>query len=76
MVKRECDRLSEILDDFLRFARINELNLAPVDLNELVEDIIEFSRPRIEAAGILLREDLADGLPKAGSSIRIFSGKP
>ena len=64
VVKRECDRLSEILDDFLRFARINELNLVPVDVNELVEDIIEFSRPRIEAAGILLREDLPEGLPK------------
>lgn len=64
VVQRECDRLSEILDDFLRFARITELNLTPVDVNEIVEDIIEFSRPRIEVAGILLREDLPPRLPK------------
>ncbi|MBX9652020.1 two-component sensor histidine kinase [bacterium] len=72
VVQRECDRLSEILDDFLRFARITELNLAPVDVNGIVEDIIEFSRPRIEAAGILLREDLPPNLPKVRLDADLF----
>jgi signal transduction histidine kinase len=62
-VRRECDRLSQVLDDFLRFARVGELELSMESLNEVVEEMVEFSRPRVESKGLVLREDLRDDLP-------------
>src|SRR5436190_9186664 len=37
-VQRECRRLEAILEDFLKFARVGELDLAPHDLNQVVRD--------------------------------------
>jgi signal transduction histidine kinase len=63
VVSRECQRLGSILDDFLRFAGVIDLDGRPISLNDLVGDVLEFSRPRIESKGIVLREDLQGDLP-------------
>jgi len=48
-VQRECQHLQSILEDFLQFARVGELELQKADLNEVVGEFIEFYKA--EAAG-------------------------
>ncbi len=48
-VQRECRHLQSILEEFLQFARVGELDLQESDLNEVVAGFIEFYRA--EAAG-------------------------
>lgn len=58
-LKREVERLGDILSDFLDFA--GELRLAPtrVDLNRLVEELGDFFLPQAESKGVRLRVELA-----------------
>src|SRR6267143_1789593 len=38
----ECQRLVDVSNDFLRFARVNDLERAPTDLNAVVEEMVDF----------------------------------
>jgi two-component system sensor histidine kinase HydH len=51
-VERECIRLNDILEDFLRFARGNELRLTSSDLNAVVHEIADFVTPQTIEHGI------------------------
>lgn len=59
-LKREVERLGDILSDFLDFA--GELRLSPtrVDLNRLVEELADFFLPQAESRGVRIRVDLAE----------------
>lgn len=59
-VQRECRRLQGLLDDFLNFARAQPREMKEHDLNELLEELLEFYRPqalerRIEVVPLLDR---------------------
>ena len=54
-LRAEIQRLTDVLEDFLRFARTDVLEFAPVDLNALVEQVALFVRPELEAQRIGLR---------------------
>ncbi|HEY8666843.1 MAG TPA: ATP-binding protein [Tepidisphaeraceae bacterium] len=54
-VQRETTRLREILDDFLRFAGKIELERKPVDLNEVLEDLVDFFAPQAQLHKVQLR---------------------
>src|SRR5438876_8523920 len=41
-VQQECRRLDALLEDFLKFARVGELELGECDLNQLVREFYEF----------------------------------
>src|SRR5690349_14572705 len=41
-LQNECQRLVDVSNDFLRFARVQDLDLAPADLAEVVEEMIDF----------------------------------
>lgn len=62
-VLRECSRLEKLLEDFLRLARGRRLDLEPTDLNEQVQQVLDFFRPKAVEAGIELGEYLAADLP-------------
>ena len=62
-VRNECQRLNEILQAFLQFARVGELDLAEADLNAEVEEFIAFYQPQAEEAGIEISPHLAVDLP-------------
>ncbi len=62
-VAGESDRLREILEDFLAFAGRMKLDRQPVDLNQLVEDLVIFFGPQAEQSGVQLRTQLAEGMP-------------
>jgi len=44
-LQNECQRLVDVSNDFLRFARIMDLHLEPTDLAALVEDLVVFFGP-------------------------------
>ena len=44
-LQKECQRLVDVSNDFLRFARIIDLQLEPADLAALVEDLVVFFGP-------------------------------
>jgi signal transduction histidine kinase len=62
-LKREVQRLYDILENFLRFARVQELKLAPSDLNALVDDLRDFYEPQASTRGIVVRTYCAPDLP-------------
>lgn len=47
-VQKETTRLREILDDFLRYAGKIELDRQPTDLNDLLEDLVDFFLPQAQ----------------------------
>src|SRR2546428_135788 len=48
IVQRECQRLQNLLNDFMNFANVRQLRLEPSDLNEVVGRVLEFFRPKAE----------------------------
>ena len=42
IVQRECQRLQNLLDDFLNFAKVRGVKLEPADLNDEVERMLDF----------------------------------
>jgi signal transduction histidine kinase len=60
-LNRETRRLRDILEDFLRFAGRMKLDLAPADLNELVNELADFFLAQANASDIHLRTQLCDG---------------
>jgi signal transduction histidine kinase len=47
-VQKETTRLREILDDFLRYAGKIELDRQPTDINDLLEDLVDFFLPQAQ----------------------------
>jgi two-component system sensor histidine kinase HydH len=68
----EVQRLHGILENFLRFARIRDLDLAPSDLNVVVEEVRDFYEPRAATKSIVIRSQLADDLPRVGLEPDLF----
>jgi signal transduction histidine kinase len=62
-LKREVQRLYDILENFLRFARVQELKLAPTDLNALIEELRDFYEPQASTQGIVVRTYCSPDLP-------------
>jgi signal transduction histidine kinase len=54
-VQREASRLREILEDFLRFAGRIELQTRPTDLNEMLEELVDFFTPQAQFQKVQLR---------------------
>jgi signal transduction histidine kinase len=71
-LKREVQRLYDILENFLRFARVQELKLAPTDLNALVDDLSDFYEPQASTQGIVVRTAFAEGLPAVPIDADLF----
>jgi two-component system NtrC family sensor kinase len=61
-IAREVDRLAEITEEYLRFARLPAPELAPEDVSALLADLVAFVRPELEAAGIEVQLDAPEGL--------------
>ncbi|MBM3993611.1 MAG: two-component sensor histidine kinase [Planctomycetes bacterium] len=59
----ECQRLVDLSNDFLQFARIKEVPLEPGDLRKLIEEMIDFFTPTARAANIDIKAFLPADLP-------------
>jgi len=62
-VQSECQHLNEILNAFLQFARVGELELVEADLNAVVRDFVEFYQPTAHDCGIEISPHLESDLP-------------
>ncbi|MSR59912.1 MAG: two-component sensor histidine kinase [Planctomycetaceae bacterium] len=63
VVQRECQRLESILNAFLGFARLGEIEPVECDLNQAVRNFMEFYQPECAAASIEISPHLAPDLP-------------
>lgn len=59
----ECRRLVDLSNDFLRFARVEELRCEPTDLNGLVQRMLDFIGPMAAAKKIAMQNYAAADLP-------------
>lgn len=73
-VQRECERLQELLDDFLNFAKVRRFNLQPSNLNQQVREVLEFFRPKARESRIEIIEFLAADLPTVLLDREAFRG--
>jgi signal transduction histidine kinase len=71
-LRRETQRLQDILEDFLRFARVQELKYDPADLNAVVDDLRDFCEPQAVSQGIVIRTHYADDLPEVLLDVDLF----
>lgn len=55
VLRREVERLRDILEDFLRLAGALHVEPAEVDLNVVAEELADFFTPQAAAAGVRLR---------------------
>src|SRR5690606_4023077 len=69
-----CQRLQELLDDFLKFAKIRRLQLAPTNLNEEIRSTLEFFEPEAKNAGVEILSYLDPELPSVMLDRESFRG--
>src|SRR5213075_1534554 len=59
----ECQRLVDLSNDFLQFARIKEVPLEPGDLRKLIEEMLDFFMPTARSANIDIKTFVPADLP-------------
>jgi signal transduction histidine kinase len=63
IVQRECQRLQNVLDEFLNFAKVRRVRLEPADLNAEVERMLTFFQPKADEGRIEIIRYLETDLP-------------
>jgi signal transduction histidine kinase len=62
-LQNECQRLINVSNDFLRFARIEQLDTAPAKLADVIEEMVDFFGPTARQANIEINCYLPATLP-------------
>jgi len=62
-LQHECQRLVEVSNDFLRFARIKQLDLVPSNLDKIIDEMIDFFGPTARSANIEIKLYVPADLP-------------
>lgn len=60
VIQKESDRLEQILESFLRYIDRTELQLASVDINELISDMLDFYSSQAQSRSITIRQGLCN----------------
>jgi signal transduction histidine kinase len=71
-LQRECQRLADLSNDFLRFARIGDLDLQPCSLSEVVDEMVDFFAPLAAQNQIALRSYVPADLPAVSLDRELF----
>jgi D-alanine transaminase len=71
-LKGECDRLEEVSNDFLRFARVKDLERTPADLLSEIDELVDFFEPTARIHGIEIKSYVPAGLPPVGLDRALF----
>jgi signal transduction histidine kinase len=71
-LQSECQRLVDVSNDFLRFARVKDLALVPTDLRGVVEELIDFFGPMARAHNIEIKSYLPADLPLVAMDGEMF----
>jgi two-component system sensor histidine kinase HydH len=62
-LQAECQRASDLANDFLRFARIQDLDRKPTDLHKVIVELMDFLGPSMRKAHIQTKLYLPADLP-------------
>jgi len=60
VVRKEADRLEQILNDFLRYADGMSPHLVSVDVNNLISDMVDFFTPQAYSHNVTIRQGLSE----------------
>ncbi len=71
-LQNECTRLVDISNEFLRFARVKDLELTPTSLGEVVEELIDFFGPTAKAGNIEIKSYIPADLPPVALNRDLF----
>ena len=71
-LRRESERLQNILENFLKFARVQDLRFETTDLNMIVEELRDFFEPQAMAQGIVIRTQYEESLPRMNLDADLF----
>lgn len=63
IMDRETLRISGILEEFVRYARLAPLNMKENDLNKIVSETADMISQRVEQSGVRLQLNLSDTVP-------------
>jgi two-component system NtrC family sensor kinase len=63
-ISRETDRLEQVSEEYLKFARLPRASPAPLELNELVGSLLDFVAPELAESRIGVVRHLAPALPR------------
>ena len=64
VIKSELDRLIEVVEEYLQFARLPKVNLEDGSVNEVVSDLLAFLKEDAAGRRIMVQEELEDPLPR------------
>jgi signal transduction histidine kinase len=71
-LQHECDRLVDVSNDFLRFARLSDLDLRPSCLRSVIEEMVDFFGPTAKQANVTLTTYLPADLPHVALDVDLF----
>jgi PAS domain S-box-containing protein len=72
LVSEQVDRASKIISQMRELTRRSEQEFAPVNVNSIVKESVEFLMPQLTLSGVEVTLDLADGIPDTmGDKIRL-----
>ena len=63
IVQAQCQRLQNLLDDFLKFIRVQKVDLKAGNLNEQIQRVLDFVEPKAEQARVEIHRFLDLDLP-------------
>jgi len=67
IIGEECNRLSDMIDSVLEFAKIEEgrkvYETEQMDVKEVIEEILFYCRKKYLDQGIIIKSDIPDGIP-------------
>src|SRR4051812_13339839 len=68
----ECQRLVDVSNDFLRFARVQDLDRRPCSLAEVVDELVDFFDPVARAHNVDIKSYLPADLPPVALDRDLF----
>ena len=63
IIRQQCERMESLLRDFLRYARLSQIDLVPGNLNEQIDRVLRAYQAQADSAGIEIRKYLDPDLP-------------
>lgn len=63
MIRQQCQRMENLLRDFLRFARMRDLDMTPGSLNEQVDTVLRLFQAQADKQGVEVIRYLDSDLP-------------
>jgi signal transduction histidine kinase len=71
-IRRETRGSRTFLEDFLRFARVQDLRRVPADLNGIVDELNDFCEPQSALQGVTMRAQYDPALPPVRLDVDMF----